>query len=67
MNLSKKTKIIWSIVLGYLAITFLLGFITQGTSPLPFLMAENFAYIVVGALILQFIIYIINKFSSKKL
>ena len=61
MKISKATKILWIIVIGYLAIAFLLAMINID-SPLPELMAESFGIVLFGALALQFIIYTINKF-----
>ncbi len=63
MKISKATKILWVIVIGYLAIAFLLA-IVNIDSPLPELMAESFGIVFFGALALQFIIYTINKFIS---
>jgi len=61
LKISKATKILWIIVIGYLAIMFLLAIINRD-SLLPELMAESFGTILFGALALQFIIYTINKF-----
>jgi len=64
-RISKATKILWSIVLGYIAIIVIL-IIMNIDSPLPELMAESFGMVFFGALVLQFIIYTINKFNLKK-
>ncbi len=61
LKISKATKILWVIVIGFLAIMFLLAMINID-SPLPELMAESFGIVFFGALALQFIIYTINKF-----
>lgn len=61
LKISKATKILWLIVVGYLIIIFLLVMINID-SALPELMAENFGIVLFGALALQFIIYTINKF-----
>lgn len=62
-KISKATKILWIVVIGYIAIAFLLAMINVN-SALPELMAENFGVVFFGALALQFIIYTINKFNS---
>ena len=51
------TKLLWIIVIGYLVTSFLLVMININ-SPLPELMAENFSFVLFGALIIQFIIYL---------
>jgi len=62
MEVSKGTKVLWSFVLFYLAIMILLAITVRGV--LPLLMAENLGYIIFGALILQFIIFTVNKFFA---
>lgn len=48
-------------MIGYLAIAFLLAKVNIDT-PLPELMAEEFGTVFFSALIIQVIIFIVNKF-----
>lgn len=62
-KISKATKVLWIAVLGYICFAFLLITINVD-SALPELMAEGFGAVFFGALAIQFVIYIINKFTS---
>lgn len=61
MKISLATKVLWSLVVGYVAIAFLSA-ILETKFRLDLILAENFGLVFFGALALQFIIYTTNQF-----
>lgn len=62
--MKKITKILWISVISYIIIMFFLAF-ANINSTLPELMTENIGNILFGVIIIQLIIYIINKFTKE--
>jgi|GEM_PF-3596224 hypothetical protein len=60
--MSKTTKTLWLLVISYIILCCILGFLKINN--LGLIMADNLPIVIISAIGIQFLIYIFNSFMS---